>query len=288
VTASTHVGSLPPVSDEDTIRATEQQRLRADQAKPEAADLFAVGDYSFWSRILEPASQSLVEAARVGAGGRVLDVAAGDGNTALAASRRGAIVTALDPSQAQIERGRQRTGMENGPIAWVRADGRRLPFADSSFDGCLDSFGEEMPVVEMLRVVRSGGVFGIAEWTGEGFFGAYVELIRRSTPGSDRGEYRPDLGQEDYVRASLAPFAENISVQHRSIPARFATAGSFCDELLAKDPYVRPLEAAMASRRWEDFSEELYRLVSTWNAADDGSVLLELQYQLAVATKRRT
>ena len=119
--------------------------MHADQAKPEATDLFAAGDYSFWSRIFEPASQSLVEAAHVGAGGRVLDVAAGNGNTALAASRHGAIVTALDPSQAQIERGRQRAKMENTPIAWVRADGRRLPFADSSFDGCLDSFGDEMP-----------------------------------------------------------------------------------------------------------------------------------------------
>ena len=177
--------------------------------------------------------------------------------------------------------------MENSPIAWVRADGRRLPFADSSFDGCLDSFGDEMPVVEMLRVVRSGGLFGIAQWTGEGFFGAYVELIRRCTPGSDRGEYRPDLGQEDFVRASLAPLAESIGVQRRAIPARFATAESFCHELLGKDPYVRPLQAAMAPKRWEGFSEELCRLVSAWNAADDGSVLLELKYQLTVATKPR-
>ena len=181
--------------------------MHADQAKPEATDFFAAGDYSFWSRILGPASQSLVDAARVGAGGRVLDLAAGDGNTALAASRRGAIVTALDPSQAQIDRGRQRARMESSPIAWVRADGRRLPFADSSFDACLDSFGEEMHVVEMFRVVRSRGVVGIAQWTGEGFFGAYVELLQRCTPGSDRGEYRPDLGQEDFVRASLGAAA---------------------------------------------------------------------------------
>ena len=219
----------------------------------------------------------------------MLDVAAGDGNTALAASRRGAIVTALDPSQAQIERGRQRARMESSSIAWIRADGRRLPFADSSFDGCLDSFGEEMPVVEMLRVVRSRGVVGIAQWTGEGFFGAYVELIRRCSPGPDRGEYRPDLGQEDFVRTSLAPYAESIGIQRRAIRARFATAESFCDELLAKDPYVRPLHAAMASERWEDFSQELCRLVSAWNAADDGSsVLLELRYQLTVVTKPPT
>jgi len=259
--------------------------MRADRAKPEATDLFAAGDYSFWSRILEPASQSLVEAARVRAGGRVLDVAAGNGNTALAASRRGAIVTALDPSQAQIEQGRQRARMENSSIAWVRADGRRLPFADASFDGCLDSFGDEMLVEEMLRVLRSGGVFGIAEWTGEGFFGAYVQLLRRLSPGPDRGEYRPDLGQEDVVRTSLAPLAERIDVQRRTLRARFATAESFCRDLLEKDPYVCPIHAAKAPDRWEEFSEEIRRLVSAWNAVDDGSVVLELKYQLTVAVK---
>jgi SAM-dependent methyltransferase len=261
-------------------------RVHADGAEAGSTDFFAHGDYSFWSRILEPASQSLVEAARVVAGNRVLDVAAGNGNTAIAASRRGAIVTALDPSRAQLERGRKRARMESGPITWVRADGRRLPFADASFDGCLDSFGEEMAVEEMLRVVRTRGVVGIAEWTGEGFFGAYVELIRRFSREPDRGEYRPDLGREDFVRTSLAPFAEDIGVQRRAIRARFATAESFCDDLLAKDPYVRPLQAAIASGRWEDFSEDLRRLASGWNAADDGSVLLELTYQLTVATKR--
>ena len=77
-------------------------------------------------------------------------------------------------------------------------------------------------------------------------------------------------------------------MQRGAIPARFATAESFCDELLEKDPYVRPLQAALASTRWEGFSEELCHLVSEWNAADDGSVLLELNYQLTVATKPRT
>ena len=190
--------------------------------------------------------------------------------------------------EVQIERGRQRARMESSPIAWVRADGRRLPFADSSFEGCLNSFGEEMPVLEMLRVVSARGVLGIAQWTGEGFYGAYVELIRRFSPGPDRGEYRPDLGQEDFVRTSLAPFTESIGVQRRAIRARFATEEDFCGELLGKDPYVRPLQAAQPSERWADFSEELCRLVSSWNAADDGSVLLELKYQLTVAAKPQT
>ena len=259
--------------------------MHAGQAEPASTDFFAAGDYSFWSGILEPASRSVVEAARLVPGDRVLDVAAGNGNTALAASRRGAIVTALDPSQVQIEQGRKRARKERSPIAWVRADGRRLPFADSSFDGCLVSFGEVMPVEEMFRVVRSSGVVGIAEWTGEGFFGAYVELIRRFSPGPSRGKYRPDFGQQDLIHASLAPFADAISIQHRAIRTRAVTAESFCEELLGKDPYVRPLRALMDTERWQGFSEEFRRLVSASNAPGEGGLLLELEYQLTVATK---
>jgi hypothetical protein len=82
--------------------------------------------------------------------------------------------------------------------------------------------------------------------------------------------------------------SRSIDVQRRAIRAKFATAEGFCDELLGKDPYVRPLHATMASDRWEDFSAELRRIVSEWNAADDGALLLELEYQLTVATKPRT
>jgi hypothetical protein len=92
---------------------------------------------------------------------------------------------------------------------------------------------------------------------------------------------------EDFVRARFAPFGEGIRHQRRAISARFGTAEGFCDELLASDPYVRPLHPK-ASERWEDFSDELCRLASAWNAADDGSLLLELKYQVTVVTKLRT
>lgn len=68
----------------------------AETAKERARLLYSTGDYSFWSRIFEPASVALVEAAGVGPDDRVLDVAAGDGNTALTAALRGAVVTAVD------------------------------------------------------------------------------------------------------------------------------------------------------------------------------------------------
>ena len=58
---------------------------------------------------LEAAAEVLAQAAGSGAGQRVLDVGAGDGNLALALARRGAAVVAADLSPAMVERGRTRT-----------------------------------------------------------------------------------------------------------------------------------------------------------------------------------
>lgn len=60
--------------------------LRAD-VKKQQRELYGAGDYSALAAVLEPAAIALVEAVDVGVGHTVLDVAAGDGNRALAAAR---------------------------------------------------------------------------------------------------------------------------------------------------------------------------------------------------------
>lgn len=252
------------------------------ERRPER-DLYARGDYSFWSRIFEPSSGALTEAAQVSPGDRVLDVAAGNGNTALAAARRGATVTALDISRAQIEKGRVRARMGSRSIAWVEADARRLPFADGAFDRCLNSFGDAIAVEEMFRIVRAGGLIGITDWTGEGFAGALAKL--QDSMRIDLVEAQPHTrwGREDDVRTALLPHEQAIDIRHFTIPARFESVDSFCSELPQKDTDLNHDELSLEQRK--RFSEGLYRLVTTWNRADDDSLLLELHYLLTVATK---
>lgn len=59
--------------------------------------MWASGDYPrLAAELVAPLGPVLVEAAGIGAGDRVLDVAAGTGNAAIPAARRGAVVTASD------------------------------------------------------------------------------------------------------------------------------------------------------------------------------------------------
>ena len=68
------------------------------------------------------------------------------------------------------------------------ADAEDLPFETGGFDVALSTFGamftpdHTKPAREMLRVVRSGGRIGLANWTPEGFIGQLFKVIGRYIP----------------------------------------------------------------------------------------------------------
>src|SRR5437868_8158824 len=84
--------------------------LAAVKARQQAT--WASGNYAVIGTTLQIVGESLCEAADVSAGWRVLDVAAGNGNAALAAARRGCAVTATDYVSALLDGARRRAEAE--------------------------------------------------------------------------------------------------------------------------------------------------------------------------------
>ena len=104
---------------------------------------------------------------------RVLDVATGTGDVALAIARcnPAARVVGLDPCVGMLEVGRAKVrsaGLE-GQIGLIVGAGQELPFPDNAFDGCAIAFGirnvpdRDAGLREMRRVVRPGGLVGVLE-----------------------------------------------------------------------------------------------------------------------------
>ncbi len=83
-----------------------------DAIKQRMRQIWGLGDYGALSEALRPAAEALADACAVSAGQEVLDVAAGDGNFALACAREGASVVASDLSPGMVERGRARARAE--------------------------------------------------------------------------------------------------------------------------------------------------------------------------------
>ena len=82
-------------------------------------------------------------------------------------------VTSTDYVPALLDKGRERARAEGLSVQFREADAEDLPFDDGSFDVVLSTFGamftadHRRPASEMLRVLRSGGRIGMANWTPE-------------------------------------------------------------------------------------------------------------------------
>ncbi len=109
-------------------------------------------------------TESTLAATKPAAGRRILDVASGVGQDAIALAADGAHVIGAEPSARMIGLARMQEDASQGPLpGWVRGWSDALPFADDSFDaalckGAIDHFDRpELAISEMARVVRPGG-----------------------------------------------------------------------------------------------------------------------------------
>ncbi len=147
---STDEMTTPQTPDLQTIKGRQQKA-------------WSSGDYGKVGVTLLMMAEHLAEAADLQPGHRVLDVASGNGNAALAAARRFADVTALDYVPMLLEEGKNRAEAEGLPIDFVEGDAENLPFGDASFDVALSTLGvmfapdQEKAAGELLRVVQARG-----------------------------------------------------------------------------------------------------------------------------------
>src|SRR5438128_2555688 len=112
------------------------------ELKAKHAKMWATGDYpTMVETFLLPLGPRLVAAAGIGAGQRVLDVAAGTGNASLVAAATGAEVTASDLTPELLEAGKVRADAAGVKLDWAVADAENLPFEDASFDVVMSSIG---------------------------------------------------------------------------------------------------------------------------------------------------
>ena len=149
----------------------------------------------------------LVEACGISPGQRLLDVAAGTGNTAIRAAQAGADVVASDLTPENFEAGRREAKAQGVELEWVEADAEALPFADGEFDVVTSSFGaifaphHQAVADEMLRVCRPGGAIGMLNFTPEGLISDFFGALAPFMPPPPLGALPPQLwGSEEHVR----------------------------------------------------------------------------------------
>lgn len=200
--------------------------------------MWGLGNYTaVATEVIASLGSTLVDAAGVAAGQRVLDVAAGAGNVAIPAARLGADVTASDLSPDLLARGKATAEAVGLSLAWEEADAEALPYDSASFDCVLSCVGvmfaphHQEAADELARVTRPGGTIGLISWTPEGFIGQMFAVMKPFAPPPPPGAQPPPLwGDESHVVELLRDRVSIERMERHSLEVPvFASGAEFRD-----------------------------------------------------------
>jgi SAM-dependent methyltransferase len=156
--------SLPMADTSKALSAEDADRLR--RFERQRHDSLAASYHDFFTPVTALAIQPLLDAADVGAGSNLLDIATGPGSVAAKAKSLGAACIGVDLSPGMIALARA----SHPDIDFRLAEVEHLPFADRSFDAVVCNFGlghfpwPEAAVAECLRTLKAGGRIALSWW----------------------------------------------------------------------------------------------------------------------------
>jgi SAM-dependent methyltransferase len=200
---------------------------------------WGAGSYETTSGLeLAPVADVIVDAAAIAANERVIDVASGTGNAALAAARREARVLAIDGAPRLLAVAAERARAERVDLDVREGDLLALPTAEATADVVLSVFGviyaadPAGALREIRRVLRPSGRVFVSAWVPDGpideMLGAVGRIIARI---SDR---RPAPRFAWNEPAALGPVAADAGLvlettTAHELPIRAVSAEAYVD-----------------------------------------------------------
>ena len=269
-----------------TTEAADLTRVKRRQQQ-----MWASGDFHAVAMLIQPVADALCDAVDLQAGWRVLDVACGSGNAAIAAARCGCDVVGIDYVPALLERGRRRANAEGVSVELREGDAEALPFPDATFDAVLSVFGSmfapnhRQAAAELARVCRPGGRIGLATWTPDGFIGELLGVVAAHVPPPP-GIASPLLwGSEPYLRELFGGAIRALACEERTFTFRFRSAEAFVDYFRTfYGPTLKAFEGACDAGR-DALRADLVDLVGRYAGAGSGPVAIPASWLETVAIR---
>jgi SAM-dependent methyltransferase len=250
------------------------------------------GDFAVVAAVVMMVSENLVEALEVVPGERVLDVACGSGNAAIAAARRTwGNVVGVDFVPALLERARERAAAERLEIEFIEGDAAELPFGEGEFDVVTSVFGamfapdQQQAAKELLRVCKPGGRIGMANWVPDGPVSQLFGIVAKHVPPPP-GFTPPVLwGVEDHVRELFGDGVTDLRFERRPSRQPFRSIDHYL-EIFRN--YFGPIKLAF-ERVGPDgeaaLEADLREQLGQCNTAGDRAFVIEPEYLQVIATR---
>lgn len=250
------------------------------------------GDFAVVAAVVMMVSEELVEALEVVPGERVLDVACGSGNAAIAAARRTwGNVVGVDFVPALLERARERAAAERLEIKFIEGDAAELPFGEGEFDVVTSVFGamfapdQQQAANELLRVCKPGGRIGMANWVPDGPVSQLFGIVAKHVPPPP-GFTPPVLwGVEDHVRELFGDGVSELRFERRLSRQPFRSIDHYL-EIFRN--YFGPIKLAF-ERVGPDgeaaLEADLREQLGQCNTAGDRAFVIEPEYLQVTAVR---
>lgn len=247
--------------------------------------LWEKGDFTRLAETMRESGSALAAQLGIARGLKVLDLACGDGNTAIPEAKLGAEVIGVDIASNLVEAAKIRARSEGLTNCAFRegdaCDLHELP--DHSFDLVVSIFGAMFApkpwdvAKEMVRVTRPGGRIVMGNWIpGDPTLVAQILKISSAyTPAPPEGFVSPMLwGVESHVieRFNNAGIAkDDISFQKDTFNFKLACPPSeFLDRFrYYYGPTMNAFEAAEKNGKAPDLQRELEALFTSQNQSGD-------------------
>ena len=236
--------------------------------------------------------EELCEALDLRSASKALDVAAGNGMITLAAARRWCDVTSTDYVPALLEAGRERAAAEGLSIDFIEADAENLPFDNDSFDTVVSTFGvmftpnQDRAASELIRVCKSGGKIGLANWTPDGFIGQLFKTLGKYLP-PPAGAKSPALwGMQTRIDEMFGSSAREITAQRRHFVFRYRSPEHFLEIFRTYYGPVLKAFAALDTGKQDSLKRDILALIATLNRSGDATMVVPSEYLEVVVTRR--
>ncbi|UUP16410.1 class I SAM-dependent methyltransferase [Nitratireductor thuwali] len=253
---------------------------------------WSTGDFHVVSRGIVGISEALCETVDPRPRERVLDIACGSGNTALAASRRYCEVTGIDYVPALIERARTRAEAEGAKIDFQVADAQDLPFPDGHFDVVVSVFGvmfapdQEKAASELLRVTRPGGRIGLANWMPESFSKDFFGAHAKHNPPPPGAASPLRWGSDEGLEALLGAGADEIRGTRKTHRAYMRSIDHALEIFSTYFGPTRRALDAIGPEKGKELLGDLREVFERYDVSDDDTLVLEMPYLEVTARKR--
>lgn len=250
------------------------------------------GDFAMVAGIVEMVAEELAEELDIVPDERVLDVACGSGNGALAAARRAwGNTVGVDFVPSLLERGRERAAAERLDVEFIEGDAAELPFGDAEFDVVMSIFGamfapeHEKTAGELLRVCKPGGRIGMANWVPDGGVGKMFMTIAKHAPPPP-GVVSPLLwGTEEHLRELFGNGITDLRVERKKSRQTFRSADHFLEFFRTWFGPTKVAFERVGSDGEAALTADLRAYLDESNTAGDRALVLEPEYLQVIATR---